>query len=348
MNRRQLLASLAAGAVAVPGCLDDANGAGDGSPSATSTRPSTGTVPDGAVEETPSGTPARDGTGTGTETDVDFVREAFAVPELVAPDSPDSFGVYGDRDEQYVVALLAAQRGAAPPASDVELVADGEPYPAETEVGGQGWALFDYDASYSPDDDRGGWVVFRLPKPLEAGGAAVSWPGGEDALGDEVLARLARPPASFAVESFDAPAAVDAGETVTATVTVENTGDADGTFVAAFNRSGPLIAYAPESVIRLPVAASETETWTFEHAVADESFEEDRPMRLYLHWRDDSLSRQVTVRAQTDDGTTDGTETQPTPTGTRGTRTRAATEALTADDGTSTETRSGTPTPLDE
>lgn len=345
MNRRELLAALAAGAVGVPGCLSS-NGAGGGSPTATPTQTPTETVSD----RTDGGTPGSSA-GTTTASAADFVREAFAVPELVAPNSPDSFGVYGDRDEQYVVALLAAQEGTEPPAAEVELVADGEPYPAETDVGRQGWALFDYDGSYSPDDDRVGWVVFQLPNPLDVAGAAISWTNGEYALGDEALARLARPPASFEIRSFDAPDAIDTGETATATVTVENTADVDGTFVAAFNRAGPRIAYLSEAAIRLPIAAGETETWTFEHTVSRGSFEGDRPMRLHLLWRESWLSREVTVRGGPTDTPTDGTETQSARTREPGTRTRTPAENRTAvDDGSPTETPTppGTPTPLDE
>ncbi|WP_436929987.1 hypothetical protein [Halosimplex halobium] len=291
MNRRDLLAALAAGAVAVPGCLGDSNGASGGSPSATPTETPTGTEPTATAGGTQS--PSDGESGTGTTTAGGFVREAFAVPELAAPSSPDSFGVYGDRDEQYVVALLDGRGGTDPLAEDIELVAGGESYAARVDVGRQWWALFDYGEPYSPVDEPEGWVVFRVPNPLDADAATITWPGGERALTGEAVAALARPPASFAVQSFAAPETADPGETIRLSVTVENTASIDGTFVAALNRSAPL--YAPEATARLPVPAGGTATWDHEHTVSERGPSEPHTLRFGLYWRDGSMDRTVRV-----------------------------------------------------
>ncbi|PSQ25863.1 hypothetical protein BRD03_12340 [Halobacteriales archaeon QS_9_68_17] len=75
-----------------------------------------------------------------------------------------------------------------------------------------------------------------MPKPRDAGGATITWPGGECALDDRAVERPSHPPTDFELWGSDAPDAMELDETVTATLTVENVGDADGRFVAAVNR----------------------------------------------------------------------------------------------------------------
>jgi hypothetical protein len=311
MNRRAFIGVLAVGAAGLGGCLaesdDNANGDGPADGARTSPAPAEPTETDGNATPTEpadqSGTtePGTDepsnegGTVTG-----EFVRELFAVPELVAPDSPDSFGVFGDRDEQFVVARLDARGGAAPAVEDLALSVDGETYTAETgtDTGYGGWALFDYEAAYDPDDDPRGWLYFTLANPVDADEAALTWPGGESSLGESERAELARSPTDFEVQSFEAPEVVDVGERAEATLTVENTGDADGVFVAAVNRSGPRVAHAPDGAVRLSVPAGETRTWTYEHTVEWDDMSTERPMRVFVHWRDDSVDREITVRPE--------------------------------------------------
>ncbi|WP_135365850.1 hypothetical protein [Halosimplex halophilum] len=340
MDRRDLLAALAAGAVAVPGCLGDSDGAGEGSLSATPTETPTVTEPTATGGARPS--PADSGSGTETTTAGGFVDEAFVVPELAAPDSPDSFGVYGERDEQYVVALLDARGGTDPPVEEIELVAGGDSYAARVDVGRQWWALFDYGEPYSPVDEPEGWVVFRVPNPLDADAATITWPGGERALTGEAVAALARPPASFAVRSFAAPETADPGEPIELSVTVENTASVDGTFVAALNRSAPL--YAPEATARLPVPAGETATWEHEHTVSERGPSQPHTLRFGLYWRDGSMDRTVRVGATaTTEGDPATTERGDPPTAAGETDRSTPSETPTA-----TETRPITPTPSPE
>jgi len=309
MNRRAFIGALTAGVTGLSGCIAESDGSadGDGPDDGSRTPPATAS-PTETDEETPTtDSPDRSGTtepGTdepsnegGTVTG-EFAQELFAVPELVAPDSPDSFGVYGDRDEQFVVALLDARGGAAPAVDDLALAVDGETYPAETEVGYGAWALFDYDGPYDPSDGAQGWALVSLPNPLDAGDAALSWSGGEAALPESERAKLTRPPTDFAVRSFETPETATVGEPIEATLTVENTGDTDGVFVAAVNRSGPRVAHTPDGALRLPVPAGETRTWTYEHTVEWDDMSEERPMRVYVRWRGDSLNREVTVRPE--------------------------------------------------
>ena len=318
MQRRTFLGGLATGVVAVSGCIGGGTDGGDGSdgddgsdgrdgppgagPTSTERRPPdtdrATPVPPDTAEPSPRGPSDTPGTGPGPSSG--FVTEAFAAPELVAPNSPDSFGVDGRTGSN------------APPAvEDVALTASGDSFTATTDVGYGTYALFDRGGAYRPSDDPRGWVVFRLPKPLDATDATVSWPAGEYALDGDLVGSLSRPPTTFEVRAFEAPAAAEFGDTVTATVRVANTGDVDGTFVAAVNRVGPLIAYAPAAAVRLPVPAGETVAWRYEHTI-DHTPAEDRPMRIHLLWRDGDLSRQVTVRGTgtaTDDDAPAGTAT---------------------------------------
>ncbi|MFB6140469.1 MAG: hypothetical protein ABEJ26_08555 [Halosimplex sp.] len=346
LTRRRLLgalgASLIGGAAGLSGCLGDAstddepNGgrAGDGSPTET---PTPAQSPSGTVgSDRPTGT--TDGpTPTEASSGADLVREVAVAPGLVAPDSPDSYGVYGDRGEQYVIAVLDGRGTAEPPAVDeFALVADGESRAFTNEIGHGNWALFDYGEAYSPGDNKSGWLIANVPKPLDAESVSLTWPGGSHPLGDDALTELRRSPAAFAVRSFETPERADPGDDVTVTVSVENISGVDGTFVAALNRSGPLVASLPEAGIRLPVAAGETETWTFEHTVRDESFTEDRPMKFSLYWREDSRHRTVTVRANA----------TPTATTTDALDTPAETDPR--DTPTATESQPISPTPREE
>jgi len=305
MKRRTLLGTVGA-TVALTGCLaDGSDDAGDGgedgtpttaggeTPTGTPTSPNDGTPTPGTDSPGPNDEPGSTDPGATTG---EFVRELFAVPQLVAPNSPDSFGVHGDRDEQFVVAALDGQ-GGGPAVDEISLVVGGESHAVEREIGYGSWALFDYEGAYDPADHPRGWVVVTLPNPLAADSVALTWPGGEASLAAAERAELAREPTTFEVQSFDAPDAVDVGETARATATIANTGDTDGVFVAAVNRSGPRIAYAPEGAVRLSIPAGETATWEYEHTVDWDDMSEDRPMRVHLVRRDDSSSREITVRA---------------------------------------------------
>lgn len=234
-----------------------------------------------------------DGDGTDDAEDDVTVRSVGVRPELVTLNSPDSYGTYGGRSSQWVVIELAVETPDDHPPTSFAVEAGGEAHQAVTDVGEGNGFLAAFDGAYGRRGEREGWLAARLPKPLEAESVALTWDGGAYEFDGSVLERLRRRPATFDV-SFDAPASATVGETVTATVTVENAGNVDGTFVGALNRVGPLVAYAPESAVVLEVAAGETESWTFSHGL-DESLEdrENPKMRLHLLWDDERVSREV-------------------------------------------------------
>lgn len=278
MNRRRLLGVLA-GTTALGGCLGR-----DGSGPATTDRNATTTTDRDATNGTT--------TDATTTRDADVtVRDVTATPALVGLNSPDSIGTFGDRDEQFVVGTVAAAGSATPGRDAFALDADGETYGPVDDVG-VSRRLWEHGLPYGRKPE--GWVAFSVPNPLDAERVAVTWPGGEHALDEAAVGRLARPPTTFELREFAAPEPAEYGDPVTVTLTVENVGDADGTFVGALNRSGPRVAYTPEEAIALDVAAGETATREFTHTPTRHG-DEDRSMRFYLVWRGGRLSRSVDV-----------------------------------------------------
>lgn len=214
------------------------------------------------------------------ETNLD-VTDVTIRPELVAMDSPDSIGTFGDRDEQFLLATVEGGEEPTPGYDEIEFDAD-ETYAPLSETPGESRQPWNRDAKYDGD---AGWVAFRLPKPLDATDAALTWPGGEHALDDGQAEMLARQPADFEIDSFEAPDSATGGEEVTATLVVENVGSVAGTFVGAVNRVGPLIAYAPVEAITLDVPAGETATWEYTYELDGSDDAAGRELRLNVNWR---------------------------------------------------------------
>lgn len=231
----------------------------------------------------------------GSDGDVRVV-DAAVLPEVVAPNSPDSYGVYGERDEQYVGAHLAVDSPNDHPPASFAVRTAGEEREVFSMLGTWGGPGFGDPYDPTTRGEGSGWLAARLPDPLDAPDAALTWDGGEHAFGDAVLDRLRRPPASWDVV-FEAPATADVGDEVSATVSVENTADVDGTFVAALNQVGPVIAYMPAAKVHLEVAAGETAEWKYDYTLDDRGIVqlEDPSVRFHLRWRGGSPSREVEI-----------------------------------------------------
>lgn len=277
-TRRSVLAALVGTAVAGGGCVggtdDSATGATTTSPADRTTTEPTTTAP------------------TTASYDASVSRTAVT-PGLVARNSPDSITVYGSRGEQYVLAEVTVQ-GDRPPGDAFALHTDAGAFPATTEFGGYGPELYGRGRRYG--DEATGWLAVVPPKPVETDRAALTWPGGEFQLPDGAVRRLARPPTTFETRSLEAPDSVAADADVTLSVTVANTGSADGTWVAALNRSGPSVAVIPETTASLQVPAGETREWTYTNTAADRYGDGDR-MELRLVTRNGDTTRTVTVRS---------------------------------------------------
>ena len=237
---------------------------------------------------------------TTTETYDVSIEEVDVTPEIVAPNTPDSIGVYGERDEQFVVVQYLTDGETKPDWSDFSLVAEGDAYePEDPERTYYGYSLWD-DEGYVNSTE--GYLIFSLPKPLDADEATIRWPGGERALSKRAVERLARPPTDFTVREFSAPEVVEIGEEVTLTVVVENTGDVDGTFVGALNRIGPDVAYTPVKAVSLEIEADESATWT--HSYTPPFGHEGPSMRFSMDWRGGGQSREIAIGSDSPTGTT--------------------------------------------
>ena len=239
-------------------------------------------------------------------------QDVTATPAVVTLNSPDSYGTYGGRNEQLIIADISVESSGDHPVSSFAVEARGERYEATTDIYG-GFELETFGEPYEPasggptpsaseDGETGpasGWIAAYVPKPLDADSATLTWDGGEYTVGDAVLERLNRPPASFDV-TFEAPETATVGETVTATVTAENTADVQGTFVGAINRVGPRIAYAPEAEVRLDIEAGETAEWEYTHSLDSSELAEmeDPSMDIHLVWRGDSPTRTVDIESE--------------------------------------------------
>ncbi|MFA9516500.1 hypothetical protein ACERIT_04675 [Halopenitus sp. H-Gu1] len=234
------------------------------------------------------------------------VHDVTVQPEVVAFDSPDSYGVYGDRGDQYVIADVEVSDPEPFPVDEFAIETPNGTYPATIEIGTNPESMADDGDPYGwPDSDPAarGWLAVSVPKPLSgAADARLAWADGEHALATEAVDRLTRPSTDFEV-SLKGPESVTIGETVTARVTISNVGDVDGTFVAAINRQGPQIASAPEEAIAVAVPAGEVSVRKFEFPVTDPEIanREAPSMRLHLQWRDGERTRETTI--VTDDAT---------------------------------------------
>lgn len=129
------------------------------------------------------------GTGAGDVT----VRPVSARPELVTRNSPDSYGTYGGRTSQWVVVEVSVEAPEAHPPDSFAVEAGGETHQAVTDVGDGGGYLAEFGDAYGRRGEDAGWLAARLPKPLEAESATLTWDGGSDALEGPVLERLRRP-----------------------------------------------------------------------------------------------------------------------------------------------------------
>ena len=273
MNRRSVLAALATGTAALAGCLGDSdgeNGDDDGVP-------------------TPEPTPTASPTPT-PENPVDLTVEAVTVaPQVVMLDTPDSIATYGGRDEQFLLAEITTSDEMAP--GDLTLTAGGEEYEPREWIG-EGLSLYPYGDLYFATEGETGWVAFELPKPFGSSSATLAWPGGSEALAAAVVGALNREPTSFDV-TVDAPEQVPADSPATLSVSVANTGDATGTFVGALNRTGPSVAYTPETAVELTVEPGATDTW--EYSYTPDLEDAGAAFTFVFVWRDGNERREIGI-----------------------------------------------------
>lgn len=223
-SRRNLLRGAAGGlaaslgTVGLAGCLSDEPGSPT-PPDTASPFPTSPATDTPGTDEPGTDTPGTDD-GSPTRTPVEAtlpVGHGFETADgsIVVADPtpqesyyylpyPDSTGVVAEPDTQFLTVRVEAN-GTVPPLSAFSLVADGTAYEARTAVG-DGVPAFELgeltdglEDAYGGESEPEGYLVFGVPKALDASSVAVRWAredGGEVrwTLDDDQVARLNAPP----------------------------------------------------------------------------------------------------------------------------------------------------------
>lgn len=290
MNRRQYLSVCGASIAGLAGCSggpgsDDTPAGPNGSDEPTATP--------GTADATSTANPTAGGPTLSVTPD----RLQRAVVELT---NPDSIGLRGGSDTQYLYLDVAVTAGEPPARSDLEFRFDGAQYDL-----GEVRQTFGLYRAYSSGDTRydgereSGWLVFELPATGDASDAALVWSGGEWTPGQSLRERLGAEPPALSAE-WSAPESVTDGTTPTIEFTATNEGDIDSRFVAALNRKGGGIAYIPVAAVSHLVPAGSTETWTLtDSRSADAGAGDDSTLTYLLGVPGESRRRENTVTVTT-------------------------------------------------
>ena len=246
-NRRQFLASslgLAVGLVTA-GCIGDSPSTDaespDGSPKGS---------PDGTDTPAPESAQRTVGGATVAVTDI-VARKAVTYQSTMG-----SGGVVAPEGKQFVVASVSTE--AELEMGQFSLDAAGETWGAVTvgEHGAQNHAVAEHAGGVVGRPTTGGsdakrYVVFELGSPLATEGPRIVLEnGGESAewsLPDEAAETIAASAPSFELDSLDAPESVQQGEEMTVDLSVTNTSETSGRFLAAVYWPTELIADDDES-----------------------------------------------------------------------------------------------------
>lgn len=239
MHRRSYLA-LTAGALpsAVAGCTGSPGGSGGTSTSTANSRSTTTT------STTTKTTPSESGKTASIE-----LREALVQPGVVLLQT-DYLSVV-ESGGQYLLADVAVTDGEAP-MDEFALQFDGQahaPRPKrETRRLWRAYNLGEYDPA------NGGLLVFQLPEVASSDQSTAVLQHGSwnRELSPTANERLATRNPTFSVD-VTVTSPIEVGESPRVTITIENTSDVDGRFVAALNRSGPMVASKPADYLSLPV-----------------------------------------------------------------------------------------------
>lgn len=238
----------------------------------------------------PTNAPTTEPAPTGTLSVADTGTRSW----VVAPNFPDSLDVFGERGRQYLFFGIAVEGTAPVDYTAFGLTADDTQYTPTEYIG-----IADTAGTSTGYGDRytreaGGWVAFHVPEPLDADSVTLRWPeDGRYVVGDDLLAELATPPAEFAVREFAETASSDGTRTVA--LTVENTGDVDGRFVALVAWYEPRADYGESVELSLDVAAGDTETWSRTYTVGSGGAE---ALTVYLRWSGEERSVELSLDAK--------------------------------------------------
>jgi len=181
-----------------------------------------------------------------------------------------SGGVLAGPDRQYVVATVRAEE--KPSLSQFTVEADGETWsPGLPDTQGAiNYAVAGHEGgpvSRSYEDGKS-YLAFTVPSPLSASDARIRYTGegsGEWPLPEAATDRLAAAAPQFELDDLSVPDTVSQGDPLSVSLTVTNTADVDGRFLAAVYWPTKLIADDDEShVVEREVAAGETASESIE------------------------------------------------------------------------------------
>lgn len=258
-SRRALLTSLGAALTGFTGCLD------------TASSPTT---------ETP----------LGESVDIDgttvTVAETAAVHSYHYLSAPDAFGVESAGDGQFLFVGVTADGERPPPADAFALQVDDERVQRVTHAFVPKRDLAPVDEDRYTAENPQGYLLFRVPAPLDAESVAVDLGHVSNDTASEATGLRARwqipasrlsgfrsPPPNFAA-SYDVPDAIGAGDPIPVRVDVTNTGEGAGVCRGAINQTGPMYGGDTFS-LSLEAGASKPYEETIDYHV-DEDFSVDR------------------------------------------------------------------------
>jgi hypothetical protein len=253
MQTRRRSLQLAGTALAgLAGCVSTLDGEGDGTD---------------ATDDGPTGD---DGTATDrapTDRFEDVALSDMLVREAVAYYRwPGSTEVLAPSDEQFVVAQVTGPEEATAPRFVFR--ADGRewvPGIGRRETSGPASVAGRDGGSATEDFREEGYLAFRVPSPIDAADPRIVAPdrGASLSLSDAATERLAGHSPMFALERVEVPESVTHPSPVDVALTVRNTSDVDGRFVAGLHWPTELVADDDETtVVEGQVAAGETASFS--------------------------------------------------------------------------------------
>ena len=282
-SRRAYLASVAAVLSGVAGCTETTGPA---------------TTPTGTDGPEPSGTDSKESpSGTASPPPDEATRtvggEAIAVTDIVAEkaviyqSTMGSDGVLAADGRQYVIASVHTDADLSLDAFSIRTA--NEPWSAglPDTRGAQNYAVAGHErgeVGSSLVGDGPAYVAFDLPSPLDAADPVIQVEhGGESAewsLPEPAGQTLAAEAPSFELDSLSVPDSIQQGEEMTVELTVTNTSDTAGRFLAAVYWPTELTADDDESHIveaSLDAGATATQSLTIDTAYTTN---EDGPVTL--------------------------------------------------------------------
>ncbi|WP_121821145.1 hypothetical protein [Halostella salina] len=263
MNRRTVLATtgVALGA-ALAGCLGDAD-PDDATDNTGNPADDTAATTDGP--DTTDHTDTTTGGSGGVAVEDIVVRKAVTYTSIMG-----SGGVLAGPDRQYVVATVRAEE--KPSLSGFSFEADGETWgPGLPDTRGAiNYAVAGHEGGPVSRSLGNGtsYLAFTVPSPLSASDARIRYRGDggtEWPLPEAATDRLAAAAPQFELDDLTVPDAVSQGDPLSVSLTVTNTADVDGRFLAAVYWPTKLIADDDEShVVEREVDAGETASESIE------------------------------------------------------------------------------------